>query len=76
LCRERGKFVYEIFPDFFGINLSLDEFFAWKSFDIYEACRKFDLDPRDYDNVQEVLDVIQHEAAREKRRLARLAGGR
>jgi hypothetical protein len=56
--------------------LSLNEFFAWKSFDIYEACRKFNIDPRDYDEAQEVLDVIQSESARDQRRLARLAGGK
>lgn len=75
LCKEHGRFVYEVFPDVYGGAFTPEEFVTWQAYDLLAVCTRHDLDPRDYDKVEDLVADIGHHQAKESLRLKKLSEG-
>jgi len=74
LCKEHGRFVHEVFPDVFGNEFTPEEFVTWQAYDLLAVCARHELDPREYDKVEELIEDIDRSKVKEELRLKKLTG--
>jgi hypothetical protein len=47
----------------------------WQAYDLLAVCVRIDIDPRDYDNIKELMEAVSRTQAKEQIRLKKLSEG-
>ena len=48
---------------------------TWQAYDLLVVCTRYDMDPRDYDEVEELIDDIARSRAKEAIKIKKLSEG-
>ena len=64
-----------MFPYVFGDEFTPEEFVTWQAYDLLVVCTRYDMDPRDYDEVEELIDDIARSRAKETIKIKKLSEG-
>lgn len=61
-----------MFPDVFGSVFTPEEFVSWQAYDLLAVCTRHELDPREYDKVEDLIEDISRAKAKEELRYKKL----
>jgi hypothetical protein len=61
-----------MFPDIFGNIFTPEEFVSWQAYDLLAVCTRHELDPREYDKVEDLIEDIGRAKAKEDLRYKKL----
>jgi len=68
LCVDKGRFVYEILPDYFGDCLTLDEIQYWMVYGMLQSAIRYDIEYELY-SLGELKDKIIQAKSEQKRKM-------
>jgi len=66
LCTDKGRFVYEVDPEFFGYYLSLEEIQYWIVFRIIQSANYYDIEYQSY-SLDETRELIEQAKRKQKK---------
>ena len=76
LCRQKGRFMYELFPWVFGGGtLTAEEYVAWQAYDLLEICNRYSINPLEQESIDGVVENVRYEQNREQLRWKKLTEG-
>jgi len=76
LCREHSRFVFELFPDVFGNEITAEEYVTWQAYDFMTICGRHNVDPRDFEDLKGVVDEILHRRTKDELRIKKITEGK